>query len=96
MDQEIANLVTNMLNNKIQESKQWKKDIKMYTDQSDQEIYPYDYYAIMRYSITDDNGSQELTEVYGAIMGECLFQAINSILKSHPVAILTIWKLTNI
>ena len=70
--------------------------IQPYTDQNDQEIYPYNYYAIMRYAITDDNGSRELTEVYGAIMGECLFQVINSILKSHPVAILTIWKLTNI
>ena len=46
--------------------------------------------------ISNIDGSRELTEVYGAIMGECLFQAINSILKSHPVAILTIWKLTNI
>ena len=96
MDQEIANLVTNMLNNKIQESKQWKKDIKMYTDQNSNDILPYENYVIMRYGIIDDDGNQELTEIYGPIMGESILWTINKILKDHPVAILTIGKLTNI
>ena len=71
-------------------------DIIKYTDQNSNEIFPYDNYIIMRHSIMDDDGNQGLTEVYGPVMGESMFWAINKILKSHPAAILTIGKLTNL
>jgi len=67
-----------------------------YTDQNDQQILPYGNYVIMRYVITDDDGAQELKEIYGPTTGESIIWALNKIVRLHPVAILKIWSITSL